>query len=1106
MFLLALSYKQWGRINRISITSKKTLMHVLAKFRSGGVLLTFFMLWLCSNGLWGQKVTTVDFSSLGYNDQEHVKTFVADDVTFGLGGGSGTPSAYYDKGAALRLYKGNELAISVPGTILEVAFTYSGNYKPSSNPAETGTYSNDTWTGSAQDSIVFTNLEEGNVWRIQEIRVTYVITKVFEPKLTPADGERFMGQLTVHATCATDGAVVYYTTDGSNPTTSSETFPTGGLTITQTTTIKAMAAVAGGDLENSDVVEATYTRMVVGTDELTSESFEASGGTYAEFSGVEGTSGAVYAGMSAASYDAIQLRTTDSNSGIVTTQSGGERVETILVEWNSNTNAQRVLEIYGKTSAYFDATDLYGSKQGKKIGELAFMETTLEVMGDYPYIGIRSEDGALYLDKLTIVWDTGAPSQVAAPTLTPAQSFTDELTIMATCETEGATIHYTTNGDVPTADSPEFPAAGLSISETMTIKAVAVMADGSLANSEVVTATYTKQETVTSLEELKANGAGEYLVQLDNAVVTYVDADRAYVQDETAGVLLYGNCGYQAGTSLNGTAQVRLEQIGGQCRIVMDGSNFDNVTAAGRAEIPVVKVSLEELANDFARYESMRVSVKEVTVVSAIINRQGEIVQDGTTMALYDLADKGIQADAQAVLDIVGYPGLENEMQCLNVLAQEDIEVIQEGKLTATLSFASEAYGVNVGETTFVKATANYETDQITYASSNPDIAMVDAVTGEVTGVETGTTTVTASVAETDDYTAATASCTITVTGQSASTLGVAFVAERNDKSCAMTNEKRESDYLRARQIDVVNGKVVVTGDEDISSISWNVNEERGTIRDAGGKYVAYSGSSTGIELRSTSYNWIVEDNIWKTDVGSRFLGLGGSEGDYYFAAYTSNSYGKAQAMPIVDGYARNGLEANNYYGTICLPYAVAAGDFIGAEFFSIARKVKGTDGKVQAIVLEQQEALEAGVPYIFSATSEELIVAYSGVATGRAKSVNGLVGSFGGQDVAEGMYLISDENKVQLCGEGCRIGSNRAYIDMEQVPEYVATAGANVHMLWFEDATGIDRVEAEDGNHLVDVYTLGGVKVRGQVRAAEATRGLQPGIYVIDGKKVAVE
>ena len=1083
-------------------------MHVLAKFRSGGVLLTFFMLWLCSNGLWGQKVTTVDFSSLGYNDQEHVKTFVAGDVTFGLGGGSGTPSTYYDEGAALRLYKGNELAISVPGTILEVAFTYSGNYKPSSNPAETGTYSNDTWTGSVQDSIVFTN-SSGDKWYIQEIRVTYVITKVFEPKLTPADGERFMGQLTVHATCATDGAVIYYTTDGSNPTPSSETFPAGGLTITQTTTIKAMAALAGGDLENSGVVEATYTRMMVGTDELTSESFEASGNSYAEFSGVEGTSGAVYAGRTASTGNTIQM--SDATlSGIVTTQSGGEKVETILVEWNSQTKSGRVLEIYGKTSPYSDASDVYeSSNPGAKIGELAYEETMLEVTGDYPYIAFRAEGGALYLDKRTIVWDTGEPTQVMVPTLTPSQSFTDELTIMATCETEGATIHYTTNGDVPTADSPEFPAAGLSISETTTVKAIAVMADGSLANSEVVTATYTKLATVASLEDLKTSGAGEYLLQLDNAVVTYADADRAYVQDATAGVLLYGNCGYQAGTSLNGTAQVRLEQAGGQWRIVMDGSDFKDVEATGEAEIPVVEVSLEELANDFARYESMRVSVKEVTVVSAIINRQGEIVQDGTTMALYDLADNGIQAAAQAVLDIVGYPGLENGVKCLNVLAQEDIEVIQEGKLTPTLSFASEAYGVNVGETTFVAATANYETAQITYASSNPDIAMVDAATGEVTGVEAGTTTITASVAETDDYTAATASCTITVTGQAASTLGVAFVAERNGNNYAMKNEERNGNKLWGQEVEVVNRKVVVTGDEDISSISWIVNEERGTIRDAEGYYVAYSGSSTNIELQSSSYRWTVVDNMWTIDDQDRALGINDSYGtEYYFGAYemSSSGYGKAQTMSIVNGYARNGLEAGNYYGTICLPYAVAAGDFIGAEFFSIAGKVKGTDGKVQAIVLEQQDELEAGVPYIFSATSEELMVAYSGVATGRAKSVNGLVGSFGGQDVAEGMYLISDENKVQLCGEGCRIGSNRAYIDMEQVPEYVATAGANVHMLWFEGATGIGDVETEDVNRLVDVYTLGGVKVRGQIRAAEATRGLQSGIYVIDGKKVAVE
>ena len=55
------------------------------------------------------------------------------------------------------------------------------------------------------------------------------------------------------------GATVYYTTDGSEPTTASESF-TGEsktLTLTATTTVKAMAAIKGKD--NSRTVTATYT-------------------------------------------------------------------------------------------------------------------------------------------------------------------------------------------------------------------------------------------------------------------------------------------------------------------------------------------------------------------------------------------------------------------------------------------------------------------------------------------------------------------------------------------------------------------------------------------------------------------------------------------------------------------------------------------------------------------------------------------------------------------------------------------------------------------------------------------------------------------------------
>ena len=211
--------------------------------------------------------------------------------------------------------------------------------------------------------------------------------------------------------------------------------------------------------------------------------------------------------------------------------------------------------------------------------------------------------------------------------------------------------------------------------------------------------------------------------------------------------------------------------------------------------------------------------------------------------------------------------------------------------------------------------------------------------------------------------------------------------------------------------------------------------------------------------------------------------------------------------MPIVNGYIREGLVADDYYGTICLPYAVAAEDFAGAEFFSIAGKKVGEDGQPTALVLEEVTELEAGVPYIFSATSEKLVAAYSGEAAKTAGSANGLVGSFEGMNVAQGMYLINDENKVQQCGTGCSISTNRAYINMEHVPVYTEAAGANVRMLWFDGVeTGIDGVTAEDGDQLVDVYTVGGVKVREQVRAAEATQGLQGGIYIVNGKKVAVK
>ena len=130
-------------------------------------------------------------------------------------------------------------------------------------------------------------------------------------------------------------------------------------------------------------------------------------------------------------------------------------------------------------------------------------------------------------------------------------------------------------------------------------------------------------------------------------------------------------------------------------------------------------------------------------------------------------------------------------------------------------------------------------------------------------------------------------------------------------------------------------------------------------------------------------------------------------------------------------GYTR--AVTNGNYGTICLPYGSSS--YAGAEFYEIAYpEIK--NGDATGLYLDQLEegaALEAGKPYIFKATADELTVSYEGaMATTPVAGEAGLTGTL--VDIAAGGVLVGNyiiaQNMFWDASAENWLNANRAYIN----------------------------------------------------------------------------
>jgi hypothetical protein len=264
---------------------------------------------------------------------------------------------------------------------------------------------------------------------------------------------------------------------------------------------------------------------------------------YAGWTNKQFGSAAVYAGNTSggngASNACIQMRAKNNESGIVTTTSGGYTVKKVTVSFNTQTSSG-TLQVFGKSTAYATAADLYDeSTQGTLVGEITYgqsTELTFSSNDTYPYIGLRSKSGTIYIDQIVIVWDTEASTAtVAAPVITfsPATAYEgDEVTCSISCATDSAVIQYSTDGETYQEYNGEF-----TLNATTTVYAKAMLNNEV---SEIAQKTITFGKAVQNIAEFNDLEDNETFKFNGTVTVLGQKGSNLYVQDANNGMLIYG--------------------------------------------------------------------------------------------------------------------------------------------------------------------------------------------------------------------------------------------------------------------------------------------------------------------------------------------------------------------------------------------------------------------------------------------------------------------------------------------------------------------------------------------------------------------------------------
>lgn len=189
--------------------------------------------------------------------------------------------------------------------------------------------------------------------------------------------------------------------------------------------------------------------------------------------------------------------------------------------------------------------------------------------------------------------------------------------------------------------------------------------------SYTVTNTSLQYTSIADLKKVVTADEQSFELKLTNAIVTYTNRNNVFIQDESAGILIYmNNHGLNAGNTFTGTVNVKAMLYKDLAEI----TSWTSTVTPTQSEVPEpVVVTLAELKGDnYSKYESVRCKVVGVTVTKGMNVQNGEISQNGTTMPVRG-GVKNLTMTQGAILDMIGYPSIYDGTKQFQVWKKNDM-------------------------------------------------------------------------------------------------------------------------------------------------------------------------------------------------------------------------------------------------------------------------------------------------------------------------------------------------------------------------------------------------------------------------------------------------